>query len=231
MTIPNESLIARFAILAAVLLPVVVLSCMTSQTVEYNPVFNVRCEYVFLNTAEEDSDRIASVVERYRDRNSEMYMEVGLDSIYCEFYISSLENIELMNNELKYLPQLRQPGYQQGLSGGLTQELEFSQKEFVVRATYETARLEAGLQMVLKFTITPGAQLFYAVEGGYEEEVPDLFVSEDGQVELPVSVEEGQRFVYARTLVGEVVRCIRVYIYTGETEDITLQEYLQFVRQ
>jgi hypothetical protein len=192
-------------------------------------ISEIRCEYTFHNTVREDADRIQRVAERYRLEDYPVYIEVGDDSVYCEFTVYSLAEIQRMHDEFRYLPQLRQAKYVPDQPGQATQKLAFEELNPVLKLEYHTAQLEAGLTMTVSFKISPGAKLFFAAEGDREAEVHEDFIDKNGNVELPIAIEEGQKYIYGRTILGNITKCIRVNIYTGETQEVSLDEYLKYV--
>lgn len=200
--------------------------CMVRRVSPPGEISPIRCEFIFQNTEREDADRIAAILERYRLEGMELYMSVGDDSIYCELTVPRLETINKMHNDLRRLPQLRMLG---PLAGRDAPEIVFAESDAVLKMTYRAVMLEGGIQMTLKLKITPGAQLFYAAEGDREQEVSPLFIEDDGSVSMPIVVQEGQSFVYGRTVLGDIVKCIRIYIYTGDTKEIPLEEYARHV--
>lgn len=206
-----------------------VMSCIAQRQIDLTAVNAIRCEFTFFKTEPEDADRIAAIVERYRLEDFSFFQSVGDDSIYCEFTVASLADIEQVHSELRHLPEKRAVRYSAPLGGVDNSDLVFAQFDPVLSITYRAALLEGGMLTQVQFRITPGARLFYAAEGDYEEEVGEIFIDDDGFVKLPVSVQPGQLFVYGRTVLGSVTKCIRIYIYTGETEKISLEEYRQHV--
>jgi len=204
------------------------MSCTARRQLDTTSVNGIRCEFTFFSTEREDADRIAAVIERYRLEDFSFFQSVGDDSIYCEFTVPSLEAVDQMHRDLRCLPGQRTVRYNAPLGGG-SSDLVFAQFDPVLNITYRAARLEGGMLMQVQFRITPGARLFYAAEGEYEEEVGEVFVDKDGFVKLPVAVKPGQMFIYGRTMLGDVRKCIRVYIYTGETEEISIEEYRRHV--
>lgn len=210
-------------LLSLLVVGVAVLSagCAMRPRIDHSRINLVTCKYTFSSTEREDADRIASVIERYRLDDYPFYMEVGTDSIYCEFTLGNLEEIDLMHGELKLLPRFRSSA-DRYRSGGT---LIFAEQDPTLSVQYRAVQLEGGLQMTLRFSITPGARLFYAAEGDFETEVDDIHIDENGTVKMPIAVREGQRYIYGRTVLGDVMKCIRIYIFTGETEEISLSEY------
>ncbi len=209
-----------------IVMSVLAVSCVMRPPVDHSKMNLVTCKYTFSSTEREDADRIARVVERYRLDDYPFYMEVGIDSIYCEFTLGNLEEIDLMHGELKLLPRFRNSA-DRYRSGGT---LIFAEQSPTLAVQYRAVQLEGGLQMTLRISITPGARLFYAADGDFETEVDDIHIDENGTVRMPIAVREGQRYIYGRTVLGDVMKCIRIYIFTGETEEISLSEYKSRVR-
>lgn len=224
------SLTVTLALLGMTLLLSALISCTAQRQLDPAMVNMIRCEYTFLNTEREDADRIAKVVEKYRMEDFSFFIDVGDDSIYCEFTVAGVLEIDRVHKGLRHLPQLRHQRYAGSNINASAGSIVFDEIDPIMKMTYRAVRLEAGFQMLVKFRISPGARLYYAAEGDYEEEVGEIFIDDDGQVSLPIGVKENQKFVYGRTVLGKVGKCIRIYIYTGETEEISLDEYQQYVR-
>jgi len=208
----------------------VLISCTSLRQLDRSAVNMIRCEYTFLNTEREDADRIAKVIEKYRMEDFSIFISVGDDSIFCEFTVAGASDIDLVHRGLRHLPELREQPYAGASAAAGSQRIVFDEIDPVMKVTYQAARLEAGLEMLVKFRISPGARLFYAAEGEYEEEVGGIFIDDDGLVSLPISVNENQKFVYGRTVLGQAVKCIRIYVYTGDTEEISFEDYKRYVR-
>ena len=89
---------------------------------------------------------------------------------------------------------------------------------------YETARLDAALEIIVRFRITPGAELFYVTSGRGEQKA-DLPENHDGNIRLRTRIAPGQRAIYGRTVLGGVERFIRVDVFTQEVQRISRSEY------
>ena len=92
-------------------------------------------------------------------------------------------------------------------------------------ASHRTVTLTATLESVVRFKITPGASLFYSLGAGQEVAVPREQVDSAGQVALTLRIPRGQRYLYARSVVGEVQRCLRINCETGQTEEVERAAY------
>ncbi len=207
---------------------VVSLQCASTRQLAPSEISAIRCEYIFRNTEKEDADRLERLIERYRMEDFNVFVDVGDDSIYCEFTVESLNDIHRMHNDIRALPQLRKVRDGATVSDA-NRQIVFEEYDPVLRMEYRTVRLEGGLTMTVKFKISPGSKLYYAAEGEYEEEVPEIHIDRFGNVEFPVTVKEGQRYIYGRTVLGGVTKCVRIYIFTGETDEIPLDEYVRRV--
>ena len=81
------------------------------------------------------------------------------------------------------------------------------------------------MKINVTFMIAPGASLFYSPAPGAETSVPAESIDETGKVTLEASIARGQEFVYGRTVLGEIERCIKIDIYTGEVAEISKAAY------
>ncbi len=229
MTIHRSVTLSELTLFAVMILCAVLVQCTSRRQLTPSEISAIRCEYIFRNTEKEDADRLEQLIEQYRMEDFRVFMDVGDDSIYCEFTVPSLNDIHRMHNEIRALPQLREVRYDGATVSDANRQIVFEEYDPVLRMEYRTVRLEGGLTMMVKFKISPGSRLFYAAEGEYEEEVPDLHIDKYGNVEFPVTAKEGQRYIYGRTVLGGVTKCIRIYIFTGETDEIPLDEYVRRV--
>ena len=103
--------------------------------------------------------------------------------------------------------------------------LIFQEEGRSVASTFRTARISGSIKITVTFNIAPAAALFYSPAPGEEVAVPAESVDETGKVTLDVSINRGQEFVYGRTVLGEIERCIKIDIYTGEVAEIAKDAY------
>jgi hypothetical protein len=92
-------------------------------------------------------------------------------------------------------------------------------------ASYRTVTLTASLESVVRFKITPGASLFYSLGAGQEVAVPKDQVDSAGKVALALRIPRGQRYLYARSAVGDVQRYLRINCETGQIEEVDRAAY------
>jgi len=93
-----------------------------------------------------------------------------------------------------------------------------------VDMTFDSTDVSASATLTLTFAVKPGSRLYYKNPGGYESDITAR-VDKKGRVVLPVTVKEGQRYLYARAMKDNVVRYIRINIFTNHVEDIPKHQY------
>jgi hypothetical protein len=113
--------------------------------------------------------------------------------------------------------------YKATASGGKVLAYEESGRQ--ISSAFRTVAIKGTVKVTVTFAVTPGARLFYSPVAGEETEVPAEKIAADGKVSLDVSIARGQEAVYGRTVLGEVEKCIKIDIYTGEVTEITRAEY------
>ena len=108
--------------------------------------------------------------------------------------------------------------------GSRRQVFQLADKE--LRSSFTTVQIKGTVKVTVTFTVTPGATLFHSAAPGQETQVDAALIDATGNVTLPVTITKGQEFVYARTVLGGVERCIKVDIFSGETVEVTKAAYL-----
>ncbi|MCE5218598.1 hypothetical protein LLH03_16370 [bacterium] len=94
-----------------------------------------------------------------------------------------------------------------------------------VSASFRTATLSGAVKMSITFMVTPGAQLFVSPKAGEEQQVAQDKIAADGTVAMDVPIVRGQESVYARTVLGEVEKCIKIDLFTGAITEVTKANY------
>jgi hypothetical protein len=72
--------------------------------------------------------------------------------------------------------------------------------------------------------VRPGSRLYYKQPGGVESDITAK-VDKKGKVVLPVSIHEGQKYLYVRAMKDNVTRYIRINIFTNQVQDINRRDY------
>jgi len=93
-----------------------------------------------------------------------------------------------------------------------------------VGAVFDSTDVSASAATTVTLSVKPGSRLYYKMPGGTETEITSR-VDRNGQVRFPVSLREGQKFVYVRAVKDNVTRYIRVNLFTNELRDLTKREY------
>ena len=93
-----------------------------------------------------------------------------------------------------------------------------------VDMTFDSTDVSASATTIVTFNIKPGSRLYYKTPGGFESDITAK-VDKKGKVVMHVPVKEGQRYFYARAMKDNVVRYIRINIFTNRVEDIPKREY------
>jgi hypothetical protein len=106
-----------------------------------------------------------------------------------------------------------------------TKTLVFEESGRQISSAFRTVAIRGQVKMTVTFSVTPGAKLFYSPAAGQETEVPADQIAADGKVTMDVSIARGQEAVYGRTVLGEVEKCIKIDIYSGDVMQIARAEY------
>ena len=103
--------------------------------------------------------------------------------------------------------------------------LVFEESGRMVTSKFRTAAITGTVSVSVSFCIAPGADLFYSAAPGEETQVAAGKIDRDGNVTLQVAIARGQEFIYARTVLGEIEKCIKIDIFTGESVEISRAQY------
>ncbi|HEX8910905.1 MAG TPA: hypothetical protein VF796_01000 [Humisphaera sp.] len=89
---------------------------------------------------------------------------------------------------------------------------------------YDTVSIGAGIDVTVRFKVTPGARLFYRAQGGEPIDVTKQ-VSETGIATIPARINRGQEFFYAKAISGGVTKWLKINIFTQQVQEITQAEF------
>ncbi len=92
------------------------------------------------------------------------------------------------------------------------------------RVNYGSIGLEAKVEVIVKFKITPGSKLWYKPEGQLEVDITDK-VDSKGAVRFETQIFKNQEFILGRTSYKNAERFIKVNIFTGEVTEIKKSGY------
>lgn len=93
-----------------------------------------------------------------------------------------------------------------------------------VEMTFDSTDVSASATTLVTFHIKPGSRLYYKTPGGTESDITAK-VDKKGQVVLPITIKEGQKYLHVRALKDNVIRYIRINIFTNHAEDISRRDY------
>ncbi|MDD4102080.1 MAG: hypothetical protein PHU80_05540 [Kiritimatiellae bacterium] len=93
-----------------------------------------------------------------------------------------------------------------------------------VEAVFDSTDVSAAAKTVITFNVKPGSRLYYKHPGGEETDITAR-VDKSGKASFTVAIKEGQKYVHARAVKDNVMRYIRVNIFTNEITDIPVRSY------
>jgi uncharacterized protein YceK len=93
-----------------------------------------------------------------------------------------------------------------------------------VDMTFDSTDVSASATTLITFNVKPGSRLYYKNPGGVESDITAK-VDKAGKVNLPVTIKEGQKYIFARAMKDHVVRYIRINIFSSQVQDISKREY------
>ena len=190
----------------------------------YDSFVNIDCAYTFKNVKSQEDQKkleqaISSVVGTdYRktgtDENPTYYFKVAgakqIDQIH-----NNIVSIKGGENETIEIPS--------SISGQKRTSTFYIEKP-EYKVLYGTIGLDAQIEVILKFQITPGSKLWYKAEGMQEEDISDK-VDANGNVRFITKIHKNQEYILGRTSYKGAERFIKVNIFTGTVTEINASEY------
>jgi hypothetical protein len=172
-------------------------------------VEDIHCTYQFQNVgSDEELERIETLIEHASSSD----ITIGgsdKDTTYT-FFVENLEDIDAIHSEILYDDD-------EG-------DRLYNVVDPAFRITYQSIEISAALEVTVRFRVTPGAELYYISEDQPEIDITQL-VDPRGNVALSTSIEQGQQYIYARTVVGDVEKYIMIDIFSREVQEIDESDY------
>ena len=178
------------------------------------PPVPVTCSFSFTNLGAADLERAKEIVAAASVGGSVDVSMAEDGAVTLIFVLPDVTAVPKVAHDLRF---------KAGADG--TQTMVFEEEGRTVSSSFRTARITGSVKINVTFMIAPGASLFYSPAPGAETSVPAESIDETGKVTLEASIARGQEFVYGRTVLGEIERCIKIDIYTGEVAEISKAAY------
>ncbi|OVE73708.1 hypothetical protein BVX93_01010 [bacterium B13(2017)] len=184
---------------------------------------NIACVFRFFNIQSNDElKNIESTIKQYASYNEvEKIMGREAQGEFTEysFNVNSYNTIKLLREELPYKnnnPNSKKLIYQ-----------EFSPK-FITN--FQTVTLEASMEITINFKISAGSELYYCIDPYKEISVPEENIDPLGNVSLPIQIVRDQKYIYAKSILAQVERYLRIDVETGQTEEIDKKIYFNWLK-
>jgi len=175
---------------------------------------DISCHYIFRNVErKEDQERIDEIIRAAAKGNIRV--------------TGSATNPEYLFvvNDLKVIDRIH-PAILYRNSWARTRDLYqvFNPLDPRFQMTYTTIDINAEMEVVVRFRITPGARLFYKPQGKSEKDITHM-VDSRGRVSLKATIHREQEYIYARTVEEKVERYIKIDVYSQKVLDIDKKDY------
>jgi hypothetical protein len=195
-------------------------SCMS----HYDSFVNIDCAYTFKNVrSQEDQKKLENAIATVVGTE---YRKTGTDvNPTYYFKVAGAKQIDQIHNNLIAIKggsdgTIVLPSNITGKKRSSTFYIE--KPEYKV--LYGTIGLNAQIEVILKFQITPGSQLWYKAEGMQEEDISSK-VDSEGNVRFSTKIYKNQEYILGRTSYKGAERFIKVNIFTGTVTEINSSEY------
>lgn len=133
-----------------------------------------------------------------------------------QFVVPRLALLDAAHDRLLFASQL----------GGRTEDRTqvFNVREPKLSIRYETLSIAGGIELIVRFKVTPGAHLFYKPQGGNLVDITGQ-VSKTGDVSFTTRINRGQEFFYAEAVSGGVAKWLKINVFTQQVQEITQREF------
>lgn len=182
---------------------------------------NVNCVYSFKDVKNEaDQQALENAIVSVIGSDFE---KAGTDeSPKYTFIVNNASQIDEIHKNISSLKSGK--GASQIFGNRSSQSSAFYMEKPEYRVTYGSLGLEAQIEVIVKFKITPGSKLWYKPEGKIEIDITDK-VDKNGNVKLNTSIFKNQEYILGRTSYKGAERFIQVNIFSGEVQEINKKNY------
>jgi hypothetical protein len=132
------------------------------------------------------------------------------------FVVPRLAALDDAHGRILFIPQAG------GKAGDISQIFNPREPKFSIR--YDTINIGGGIEVIVRFKVTPGAQLFYKPQGGALLDITSQ-VSDTGNVSFTTRLSRGQEYFYAKAISGPVTKWLKINVFSQQVQEITQSEF------
>lgn len=181
-------------------------------------VEQTKCKLHFANVDRpEERERVYKIVRSYAVSDTLTPKDVPTTPTFdLEFYVTRLAVLDEIHPQVLF-----------STAGGTTADpvrQVFNPRDPQFAINYDTINIGATIEVIVNFTVTPGAKLFYKPQGGGEKDITKE-VGPAGKVALRTTIAKGQEFLFARSVSGNVSRYVKINVFTQQVQEIQQAEY------
>lgn len=186
---------------------------------------NVNCVYTFKDVSnEEDQQKLENAIVQVIGSEFE---KSGTDkNPTYKFVVKNASQIDEIHKNISALKSGKgEDNIQSKIFNNTSdQSSAFYMEKPEYRVTYGSLGLAAQVEVIVKFTITPGSKLWYKPQGQLEIDITDK-VDAKGNVQFATKIYKNQEYILGRTTYKGAERYIQVNIFTGEVREINQNKY------
>lgn len=186
---------------------------------------NVKCVYTFKNVAsEEDQNKLENAIVSVIGSD---FKKSGTDANPTySFVAKNASQIDEIHSNIKELKSGKDKDNIQSkiFNNTADQGSAFYMEKPEYHVTYGSIGLEAKVEVIVNFKITPGSKLWYKPQDQMEIDITDK-VDKKGNVKFATKIIKNQEFILGRTSYKGAERFIQVNIFTGEVLEINQNQY------
>jgi hypothetical protein len=185
---------------------------------------NIACSYTFNNVKNEsDQQKIENAIISVVGNE---FTKTGTDiNPKYKFVVQNAAQIDLIHDKIAEIKSGKEKSkVTSTLFGNSDQSSAFYMEDPKFNVVYGSLGLEAKVEVIVKFKITPGSKLWYKPENQLELDITDK-VDKQGNVKFTTKIFKNQEFILGRTSYKGAERFIKINIFSGEVTEINKRDY------
>lgn len=186
---------------------------------------NVKCVYTFQDVANElDQQKLENAIVSVIGSD---FKKTGSDSNPTYTFVAkNAAQIDEIHNNIKNLKSGKDKENipSKIFNSTANQGSAFYMEKPEYHVTYGSIGLQAKVEVIVNFKITPGSKLWYKPQDQMEIDITDK-VDKKGNVKFATKITKNQEYILGRTSYKGAERFIQVNIFTGEVSEINQNQY------
>jgi hypothetical protein len=192
--------------------------CATEKKLPPSYVQDIAVSYQFTNVDKPDErERVYLIAKSVAKPDTLVPKDIPTTPNFeLKFVVHRLSSLDEAHSRILFVPATG------SRSGEVAQTFNPRDPKFSIR--YDTLNIGGGIEVIVRFRVTPGAQLFYKPQGGALVDITHQ-VGETGNVAVATRINRGQEYFYAKAISGGVTKWMKINIFSQQVQEITQSEF------